>query len=304
MSTLIKRHHWGLALAIALGLLFALLPEAYASVLPLPDAGELDLIAPEGDNAVEKADSLLGPLARSARIIIGAVAVLLMVIAGFTMVISADNEEKVKEQRKVLTYAILGLILISIGGPLAEIFDFRQGNFIADDASLLQRAQLFDDTTRIVITFLKYALGSLATLFAIRSGAIMISSGAEEEEISREKKNLGMAAGGLLLVIFSDLIVRQMFYNTRFNSTTSETVVSINQNEIITQIVSITNFVVTFISPIMVLSLVVGGVLLITAGGNEERVELAKKIIINSVIGLVVVYGAFGLVSTLILGVF
>jgi hypothetical protein len=61
---------------------------------------------------------------------------------------------------------------------------------------------------------------------------------------------------------------------------------------------------VSFVGPIMMLGLVAGGVLFLTSAGNDERTGLAKKIITNSVIGIVIIYGAFALVSTVIAGYF
>jgi len=42
----------------------------------------------------------------------------------------------------------------------------------------------------------------------------------------------------------------------------------------------------------------------VTAFGDEERSTKAKKVIINSMIALMIIYGSFALVSTLISGVF
>lgn len=309
METLLKkirinRRHLGFILAALLGAFFAFLPHAHAGFIPLPDATNLDVPNPEGDTAIEKAENLLGPLAKNIRIIIGVIAVGLIVVSGIVMVVSGENEETVKTQRKGITYGVIGLLMISVAGPIAEVFDFRQGNYLEDPDAFIERAQMFDDVTRVVITFIKYFLGSFAALMFIRSGALMVMQGYSEETVTREKKNLALAAGGLMMVIMSDLVVRRILYDTEYNDAASETVVAINQNEFISQVVGVTNLIVTFVGPIMMLGLVIGGVLYVTAGGDEERSGLAKKIMLNSVIGVVIIYGAFALVSTVISGVF
>ncbi len=304
LKTAKKRAFW-IVFSAFLGVLFAFIPEVMASsFLPLPSNENLDVPAPEGDTAVERFENLLGPLALAIRIIVGAVAEMLMVISGFTMVLGGENEETVSTQKQSMTYGIVGLILVSIAGPVAEIFDFRAGNIVADDDLLQERVQLFDDTTGMVVTFIKYLLGSLAALMFIRAGATLVMSGGSEEDISREKKNLAYASGGLIVVILSDLVIRKILFDAEFNSDTSETVVAINQNELVTQIVAVTNLLVTFVGPIMMLGIVIGGILYVTAGGDEERTGLAKKIIINCIIGVAIIYGAFALVSTVITGVF
>ena len=300
-----KRHTLPVFVAALLGAIFALIPEVHASgFLPLPDNSNLDLAAPEGDTGIEKAENLLGPLGRVIRIIVGAVAVLMIVISGVSMVIAGDNEETAKNQKKAIKFAMIGLALISIAGPMAEVFDFRRGNILEDADSFTERAQLFDDATRIVVTFLKYLLGSLAALMFISSGATMIMGSHNEENITRSKKNLALGAGGLFLVVISDLLIRRILYDAEYNESAEQTIIAINQNELVSQVVAFTNILVSFVGPILMLGLVIGGVLYVTAGGDEERTGMAKKIIMNSVIGIIIIYGAFAIVTTIISGSF
>lgn len=299
-----KLHAWGLVLAVLLGVFAASIPLSSADFLPLPATDDLDVPAPEGDSAFEKLENLLGPAARNLRIIVGGIALLFIVVSGFSMVVSGDNEENAKTQKKSLTYGLIGLLMISIAGPIAEVFDYREGNFISDPDKLVERTELFDDTTRILITFVKYLLGGLASLMFIRAGAMMVIAGDSEEDVSKEKKNLALGAGGLLMVVVSDLVVRRVFYVAEFNEDADATIVSIDQSEGIQQLVAATNLMVSFVGPIMLLGIVIGGVLYMTAGGDEERTGLAKKIVMNSIIGVVIIYGAFALVSTVIAGTF
>lgn len=299
-----KLHAWGLVLAVFLGVLAASIPLSSADFLPLPATDDLDVPAPEGDSAFEKLENLLGPVARNLRIIVGGIALLFIVVSGFSMVVSGDNEENAKTQKKSLTYGLIGLLMISIAGPIAEVFDYREGNFISDPDKLVERVALFDDTTRILITFVKYLLGGLASLMFIRAGAMMVIAGDSEEDVSKEKKSLALGAGGLLMVIVSDMVVRRVFYVAEFNEDADKTIVSIDQSEGVQQLVAVTNLMVSFVGPIMLLGIVAGGVLYMTAGGDEERTGLAKKIVMNSIIGVVIIYGAFALVSTVIVGVF
>lgn len=300
-----KQLLFGALLAALLGAVFALAPEAFAqTLLPLPGTAGVDVPAPQGDTAVQKTEDILGPIARVLRIILGAIAVLFIVVSGVRMVISGDNEETVKSQKQSMFYGVIGLMLISIAGPISAIFDFRQGNILENPDQFVARARLFDDTTRMVITYIRYALGGLATLMFMSAGFSMVVSSSNEEDLTRAKKNLGLGASGLLLIFVSDLVVRRIFFDAQYNDYRSQTLVQINQNELIAQIVGVTNLMVTFIAPIMLLGIVAGGILYVTAGGDEERTGLAKKIMTNSVIGVVIVYGAFSLVSTVIAGVF
>ena len=301
-----EKKFFGILFSIMLGaLLFcAGHPEVSASYFALPSHEGLNVPAPEGETAVQKLENFLGPIARNLRIIMGAVAVLFIVISGFMLVINGDNEETYKNQRKSVLFGVLGLMLISIAGPIAEIFDYRQGNFLESSDAFVAKAKLFNDTTQIVITFLKYFLGSLATLMFIRSGALLVAEGSEEDVVTREKKNLALGAAGMFLIFVSDLVIRNIFYDASFNTETDSTVVAINQNEFVVQLAAFTNLLVSFVGPIMMFGIVAGGLLYVASFGNEERTGLAKKIILNSIIGVVIIYGAFALVSTVIAGTF
>ena len=290
--------------ATLLGGLLAFAPEIAQAGLPLPDNSDLDVAAPEGDTAIEKFGNILGPLARVLRIIIGAVAVLLIVISGFIMVVRGESEDAIKKEQDAIKYGIIGLMMISIAGPIAEVFDFQQGNYLNDAESFVERASLFGDTTQMIITFIKYFLGSLATLMFVRSGAMLVAGGANEEMIGKEKKSLAVAAAGLLMVILSDLVVKKVFFVASYSEDAEATIVAIDQSEFITQVIGVTNLLVSFVGPIMMLGLIVGGFLYVTAGGDEEKTGLAKKILFNSIIGVVIIYGAFALVSTLVSGRF
>ncbi len=310
MATLTgKKQVYALLLALVLGVslssFWTELHTAYASsFMPLPGTEGLNVATPEGETALEKLENFLGPVARNIRIILGALSVLFIVISGFTMVISGENEETAKTQRKSMTYGIIGLMMISIAGPIAEVFDYRQGNFIDDPEKFTERIQIFDNVTHLVITFIKYLLGSLATLMAVRAGATLVMNGDNDDDVGKAKKQLTLSLGGIMMIIVSDLVIRRIFYVASYSANAEATVVQLDQNEFIRQLVAVTNLMVSFVGPIMMLGIVVGGFLYVTSQGDEEKTGLAKKIITNSIIGVVIIYGAFALVSTIISGQF
>ncbi len=61
-----------------------------------------------------------------------------------------------------------------------------------------------------------------------------------------------------------------------------------------------TNLIAAITGPFALLSLVGGGLMYVIAGGDEEKTGKAKKIITWAIVGIVVIYGAFALVSTFV----
>jgi hypothetical protein len=55
--------------------------------------------------------------------------------------------------------------------------------------------------------------------------------------------------------------------------------------------------IISFSGVVAALFLIVGGFLYLTSAGNEEQTEKGKKILVNSVIGLVVIILAYAIVS-------
>lgn len=59
-------------------------------------------------------------------------------------------------------------------------------------------------------------------------------------------------------------------------------------------------FVIYLATPVALLAFTYSGFVFATAGGSESRVKAGKKILTNAVIGLLIIYGAFFLVDTVI----
>jgi cytochrome bd-type quinol oxidase subunit 2 len=81
-------------------------------------------------------------------------------------------------------------------------------------------------------------------------------------------------------------------------------VVGINYAQGIGEIIGFTNFLVTIITPIAVLVIVAAGIMYMTAGTNAENQEKAKRMATLALVSLVLVYGAFAVISTVISGQF
>ena len=64
----------------------------------------------------------------------------------------------------------------------------------------------------------------------------------------------------------------------------------------------IVNFFLGFLGLLAVIMVIYGGFLYVTSAGNQEKVDSAKKILLYSVIGIVIIIISFALVNTLLGG--
>lgn len=66
-----------------------------------------------------------------------------------------------------------------------------------------------------------------------------------------------------------------------------------DQKDLVDVVVSIINFVLSLIGIIFLILVIYAGFLWMTAGGNDDQVGKAKKLIINSIIGIVIIVAAY-----------
>lgn len=65
-------------------------------------------------------------------------------------------------------------------------------------------------------------------------------------------------------------------------------------------IVEFTNFILPYIVVLAVLALVYGGILFVTAGGQQDKVDQGKKIVFWSAVGLLLAIASYSIVNTIV----
>lgn len=294
----------------ALLLIALLLPldTVFANVLSLPDTGTYGLptVSNPNQSAVTQTKSVVASVARVIRIVIGGVAVFMIVLSSLRMILAHGNEETINKQKSALTLGIVGMALVSISGEVGNIFNLEGGGFLGSPQTILRRSGLFNNQVQILITFIKYIIGSVAVLMIVRSGITLLTGSGEEDKVTQSKKNLTWAGIGLVLIVLADTFINRVFFRIDPKSipgtSSSEPKFAVGRG--VEELVGATNFILVIIGPILVLMFLAGGIMYVTSRGEEEQTTKAKKIIIAAFIGIIIVYGSFALVSTFISGQF
>jgi hypothetical protein len=285
-------------------------PEKPQGLFPLPGAERYGNVpAPSASGtAQQQFGEVVDGIIQAVRYIIGAVAILFVVYSGFRMVTGWGKEEVYQKAKAGMLYAVIGLAAVGLAGEMRDIFSLSQPGktFLQDPNQILRSTILFNQGTQIIITFIKYFIGGVAVLFIVRSGLRLITLGGAEDKIALDKKNLLYATIGLIMIIVADTAINQVFYKvdlTRYPGTGGMEP-GIDPVQGVKEIIGFTNFIVAIVGPVAVLALLAGGVMYLTAAGEEEKMNKAKKLIMTALIGIVVIYGAFSIVSTFVLGNF
>ncbi|MBD3327872.1 hypothetical protein GF340_01055 [Candidatus Peregrinibacteria bacterium] len=297
--------------------------EVFAQLFPLPDSTQYgdNIAQPQGATAQAQFASLTFNIIQNVRYIIGAIAILMIVYAGFRMVTGWGQEDVYDQQRQSILWAGVGLVIVAMAGELTNVFQvtcpepvpgaanapcIAEGGFLKDPNAIIRTAVLFDQRTQIIMTFIKYLIGGVAVVQIVISGFRLITMGAKEEKIETDKKKLIYAGGGLFLIIIAETMIKRVLYKvdlSRYPSTGGPEP-AIDAVRGVQEIVGFTNFIVSIVGPIAVLALLGGGVYYLTSGGNEEQQSKAKRIIFAALVGIILIYGAFAIVNTIIVGRF
>lgn len=253
-------------------------------------------------NGVELAYELVFVnLLRYAKIIIGVVGILFIVIMGYRMATAQDEEESKKKIKGVI-FAIVGLVVISASQDIAKIFDMGNSTLLQNPGEILKRVGIFNTQVEIIITFIKYIIGGFAAAMIVRSGLQMVVKGEDEENVKKQKKNIIYSGVALLMVLVGNNFINKVFYRIDDSNYTSGEGLELSVSPLagVKEIIGITNFMVTIIGPLAIAMLIFASVMYLTANGEQDKMDKAKRILVAVGIGIIIIYGAFAIVSTMI----
>jgi len=273
-----------------------------AGFIPIPKDLCDPFPCPKSDNGVEIAKSLTAQLIHNVRIIIGAVATLMIIISAVKLITSQGNEEVLTKETHTLIFAIIGLFLVGVSGEISQILNVDKGGFLKDPNTALQKSKLFTKTVKIAITFIKYTIGSVAIMFVIRSALVLITQGHNEDEVKKAKESLTYGAFGLIIITMANPFINKVFFKIDTAAYQGSNAVrpAIDIDQLIKEIAGVTNILAAIAGPLALLTLIYGAGRYVFAAGEDDEIGKAKKIIMWSLVGLIVIYSAFGIVSTFI----
>jgi len=258
-------------------------------------------IPPEKTGQEVLKDLVLGGLAY-AKVIIGVIGILYITILGYQLIQASGNEEDITKAKRGLIYTLIAFVMVSMSEDFGKIFDMEKSTLLQSPQEILKRVRLFDKQVEIFMTFVKYVIGAFAAIMVVVAGVKLITGGGEEEEVSKNKKSIMYSAGGLMIIYVGEIFVNKVLYKVDKQVYTGITGVhpAIDAKEGVEQLTGITNLIVSFAGPIAVLMLIAGAIMYATAGGEEEKMNQAKRLIIATLIGIIILYGAFAIVSSVV----
>jgi hypothetical protein len=236
-------------------------------------------------------------VAKVFRNLMGSIAIVFIVVSGILMVFAQGDEAKITEQKRSITYAIIGLVVILIiERMVSAIYGVPGGeNAVLTTASATQ----VDIEIYGLISYIKAILGAVAIFMIVLSGIRTVTSQGEEEKVTTQRKAILWTIVGLGLILVNQVVVENIFIKpVRENAGQIQ---KTNIDTILGAFGRVTQFILGFVGLVAFAALIYGGASMVANFGNDEAVAKAKKIITNAIVGIIIILSAFAIVSTMIL---
>jgi len=223
------------------------------------------------------------------RFVVGAVAVIMGILYGMSLVFARGQEDVITKQKKNFLGVLIGFIILIISENVARIFNPE----IATAQKMIDFGAARDQL-RSITDYLKWLLGSIAVLSTTISGISLVIAAGDEEAVTKQKRNLTWSLIGMLVILLANNIVNAIYVI----KTPSEVVAGSPQSSI-TEISSIIRLILVFLGPIAIAFTIYAGFYYLTSFDNEERTTKAKNMIVGGVTGIIIIYSAVAIVNTL-----
>lgn len=168
------------------------------------------------------------------------------------------------------------------------------------------RAAGLDDLVRILVNIIEFGLlfaGAVAAIFVVVSGYQYVLSAGNPEKVEKAKQGLTWSIVGLILVISSYAIVLflQGILQARYKVSDAPGILSILSGaprDAQSIIPAIADVLLLFGGAVGVLFLILNGYRYATSQGNQDQIDAARRGLLYSVIGLVVLFLSYTIVVT------
>jgi len=246
----------------------------------------------EGQTGEQMAFGVVQRVIRIVRLLVGAAAVIMGILYGMSMIFARGNEEAIGKQKKNFLWAFIGFVILIISENVANVL-----NPIKATNEQLIDFNAARDQFRDIANYIKWLLGSVIVLMMTISGFRMITAGHDEELITKQKRNLTWSMIGMLTMLLASNIVNSIYViNSTGEAEAAKTVA------VTTEIASVIRLVLMFLGPAAILFTIYAGYMYLTAMDNEEQSKKGKTMIIGGITGIVMIYGAYALVNTILSG--
>ncbi|MFC1599817.1 pilin [Patescibacteria group bacterium] len=229
------------------------------------------------------------------KFLIASIAVIMIIITGGRLILARKKiDEVMPKMKEQMIMLATGVVMIIVADVLVKNVFFGLEGEVYDSEATAQIAAT--EGTRQIKGFYNIAMlvaGALAIFMMVVAGFRLLVSAGNEEAQTKVKKQITWLVVGLFIIGLAEFVVQDFLFPDKGSKIPEA-------RQGILMIVRFTNFTSAFISISAFIASMYGGFLYVTATGNEEKTQNAKKVLIGAVIAMVLGLGAFALVNTVI----
>ena len=144
---------------------------------------------------LEASQGTLENILNAIYVIIGALAVIFIIVGAIRYVLSAGDSAKLAQAKNTILYAILGLII--------SILAFAITNFVIGSIDVSSFTALRDSIVRTLFSI----IGSIAVIVIVYGGFRYVTSAGDSSKIAAAKNTILYAVIGLIIAILAFAIV-------------------------------------------------------------------------------------------------
>lgn len=132
-------------------------------------------------------------------------------------------------------------------------------------------------------------VASLAVIFIVVGGIMYMISAGDQNMIERAKKIITAAIIGLVIALSAQTFLVEIYRMVGGTQVQGRTFQQIA--------IDVLKFLLGLVGVLGIIAMVIGGVMMLTAYGNEEQVTKGKKIVTYAIIGVIVSLGSLIIVQ-------
>jgi hypothetical protein len=231
------------------------------------------------------------------KIFISGIALIYLVMIGAYMVVFSENEEKIKNQRKQITYALIAFLFLNIPGMIYSIFlpSEKNGSVLTPSTgwSNTSSGLVFWDTYGFdgifgwIIAFFRVFIFGVAVLMFTWWLFRMIVSAGDDEAQKQWKNRLIYGTLGLIFLGFVE------FWGALVAGGDFEDYIPYIGSKLF-------GIAIYFAAPIAIFFLMWWAYYYITSWGDEERIKKGKNILMNTFIASLILIASLSFLSDII----
>lgn len=228
-----------------------------------------------------------------AKLAFSSVAIIVIVYMSIKLV-NTNAEDEYDKAKSAIFYGVLGFFLIQVADIIVrKMFFGETGDIFSDAGSAQSYAEESVRQMRGIVGFVELFVGGAAVMVLVIRGFTMVSSAGDEEQMKKAKNQIIYALVGIFLIGLSELIVRGFIFPNE-----GKTLPDVDVGKRI--LVLVTNYISGFIAIICFAMLFYQGYRYVVSAGDTAEYDNLKKTALSIILALLLAFGAFALVNTVI----